>query len=176
MREKWQNAKGPPAIWLLCLALVLDAGSNVWLSQTAQRVARSHAPGGSARPCGCTSRELKRDATAVPLRTQETIRMFLKIRDLSGGLPLSFHFTWLQNQWHHFGVGEFTTHFRTYFSGWIESDVHWGYDLAFDPWPHVFRRPCLERTRCDGFNVCPRSGRVRDFPGSHLQLIPRGYV
>ena len=27
----------------------------------------------------------------------------------------------------HFGVGEFTTHFRTYFSGWIESDVHWGY-------------------------------------------------
>ena len=22
------------------------------------------------------------------------------------------------------GVGEFTTHFRTYFSGWIESDVH----------------------------------------------------
>ena len=29
-----------------------------------------------------------------------------------------------------FGVfGEFTTHVRTYFSGWIESDVHWGYDL-----------------------------------------------
>ena len=28
------------------------------------------------------------------------------------------------------GIGEFTTHFRTYFSGWIESDVHWGYDLA----------------------------------------------
>ena len=23
-------------------------------------------------------------------------------------------------------VGEFTTHVRTYFSGWIESDVHWG--------------------------------------------------
>ena len=33
-------------------------------------------------------------------------------------------------------VGEFTTHFRTYFSGWIESDVHWGYGiLDFDPWP-----------------------------------------
>ena len=29
----------------------------------------------------------------------------------------------------HFGVGEFTTHFRTYFSG--DWDVHWG----FDPWP-----------------------------------------
>ena len=33
------------------------------------------------------------------------------------------------------GIGEFTTQFRTYFSDWIKSDVHWGYDLAFDPWP-----------------------------------------
>ena len=34
------------------------------------------------------------------------------------------------NQWCHFGVGEFTTHFRTYFSGnW---DVHWGYGI----WTH----------------------------------------
>ena len=33
-----------------------------------------------------------------------------------------------------FGVGEFTTHFRTYFSG--DWDVHWGYDLDFDPWPN----------------------------------------
>ena len=33
----------------------------------------------------------------------------------------------------HFGVGDFTTHFRTYFSG--DWDVHWGYDLDFDPWP-----------------------------------------
>ena len=32
-------------------------------------------------------------------------------------------------------VGEFTTHLRTYFSG--ERDVHWGYDLDFDPWPNV---------------------------------------
>ena len=24
-----------------------------------------------------------------------------------------------QHQWYHFGLGEFTTHFRTYFSGWI---------------------------------------------------------
>ena len=30
----------------------------------------------------------------------------------------------------HFGAfGEFTTHFRTYFSGWIESDVHWRYGI-----------------------------------------------
>ena len=35
------------------------------------------------------------------------------------------------------GIGEFTTHFRTYFSGWIESDVHWGLtDLDLDPWPY----------------------------------------
>ena len=26
-------------------------------------------------------------------------------------------------------LGEFTTQFRTYFTGWIESDVHWGYGL-----------------------------------------------
>ena len=31
-------------------------------------------------------------------------------------------------------VGEFTTHLRTYFSGWMESEVRW-YDLAFAfPW------------------------------------------
>ena len=35
-------------------------------------------------------------------------------------------------------VGEFTTHFRTYFLVGIEWDVHWGYDLDFDPWPCVF--------------------------------------
>ena len=38
-----------------------------------------------------------------------------------------------QNLRLHFGVGEFTTHFRTYFSGWIESDVLWGLtDLDFE--------------------------------------------
>ena len=34
----------------------------------------------------------------------------------------------------HFGIGEFTTHFRTDFSG--DWDVHWGYGLDFDPWPY----------------------------------------
>ena len=43
-----------------------------------------------------------------------------------------------QNQWHHFGVSGFTTHFRTYFS-W-DWDVHWGYDLAFYPWPRGGQR------------------------------------
>ena len=37
----------------------------------------------------------------------------------------------------HFGVGEFTTHLRTYFSG--DWDVHWGYDLDFDPWPNHYK-------------------------------------
>ena len=40
-----------------------------------------------------------------------------------------------QTQWYHFGVGEFTTHFRTYFSGGI-GDVHWGTIWGFDPWPY----------------------------------------
>ena len=30
--------------------------------------------------------------------------------------------------------GRCTTHFRTYCSG--DWDVHWGYDLGFDPWPY----------------------------------------
>ena len=44
--------------------------------------------------------------------------------------------TWLwlsKPMGHHVGVGDFTTHFRTYFSG--DWDAHWGYDLDFDPWP-----------------------------------------
>ena len=40
-----------------------------------------------------------------------------------------------QNQWYRFGVGEFTTHFSRDFCG--DWDVHWGYDLAFDPWPNA---------------------------------------
>ena len=38
----------------------------------------------------------------------------------------------------HFGVGEFTTHFRTFFNG--DWDVHWGYDLDFDPWPFALAK------------------------------------
>ena len=36
-----------------------------------------------------------------------------------------------QNQWYHFGVG--APPILVYFS-W-DWDVHWGYDLDFDPWP-----------------------------------------
>ena len=36
-------------------------------------------------------------------------------------------------------VGEFTPRFlEPIFSGWIESDVHWGYDLDFDPWAYGY--------------------------------------
>ena len=47
----------------------------------------------------------------------------------------------------HFGVGEFST-FRTYFSGRIELDVHWGYDFVFDPWPY-----------CDGAGASSSVGK-----------------
>ena len=46
----------------------------------------------------------------------------------------------------YFGEGEFTNHFRTYFSG--DWDVPWGCDLGFDPWPHGFvgvKNPTVDR-------------------------------
>ena len=44
----------------------------------------------------------------------------------------------------HVGVGEFTTHFRTYFSG--DWDFHWNYDLDLDPWPYISKaREFLQR-------------------------------
>ena len=36
-----------------------------------------------------------------------------------------------QNQWYYFGIG--APPILVYFSG--DWDVHWGYNLAFDPWP-----------------------------------------
>ena len=36
----------------------------------------------------------------------------------------------------HFGVGEFTTHFRTHFSG--DWDVHWGWETRY-PGEHQYR-------------------------------------
>ena len=48
-----------------------------------------------------------------------------------------------QNQWYHFGLGEFT-HFRTYFSGWIGS-CSLGANRDFDPWPYG-STPILKRS------------------------------
>ena len=45
------------------------------------------------------------------------------------------HMAVAQNQWYHFGVG--APPILVYFSG--DWDVHWGYDLDFDPWPHGSR-------------------------------------
>ena len=50
-----------------------------------------------------------------------------------------------QNQWHHSGVGEFTTHFRLPILVVGLVDVHWGYDLAFVPWPCCNRRKMQNR-------------------------------
>ena len=71
--------------------------------------------------------------------------------------------------------GRYTTHFRTYFSG--DWDVHWGYDLDFDPWPCVDQPQSLDQAaqvtpppgartalarslRCDVLLTvaCPKSG------------------
>ena len=55
-----------------------------------------------------------------------------------------------QNQWYHFGVGEFTTHFRTYFSGW--SGMFTGLtDLDFDPWPYRHGKAHREMEACGAF-------------------------
>ena len=47
-----------------------------------------------------------------------------------------------QCQWYHCGAGA-PTIFRLYFSG--DWDAHWGYDLAFDPWPFNIIWHSLER-------------------------------
>ena len=49
--------------------------------------------------------------------------------------------------------GRCTTHFRTNFSG--DWDVHWGYNLDFDPWP-------------------PWLLQVKDQQGSEVQFKPLG--
>ena len=67
-----------------------------------------------------------------------------------------------------------TTHFRTFFRGWIESDVHWGYDLGFDPWPckstgmtgPSFLLPGLPTLRiplrpCESLRPLPSARRLR---------------
>ena len=41
--------------------------------------------------------------------------------------------------WYHFGVG--AAPILVYFSG--DWDVHWGYDLAFDPWPFFSAAQCV---------------------------------
>ena len=47
--------------------------------------------------------------------------------------------------------GRCTTQFRTYASG--DWDVHWGYDLDFDPWPLESFRACSQRKLCESDRV-----------------------
>ena len=68
-----------------------------------------------------------------------------------------------ENQWDPI-LDEFTTHFSTYFSGWIESDVHWGYDLAFDPWPYGYGSK-LSHQGTAGFGPCVH------LPGFHFGYL-----
>ena len=56
-----------------------------------------------------------------------------------------------QNQWYHFVVG--APPILVYFSG--DWDVHWGYDLDFDPWPYYvdkasakYKQACLKLHKC----------------------------
>ena len=51
----------------------------------------------------------------------------VKREQARGGADLQIHMAVGQNQRYHFGVGEFTTHVRTHFSG--DWDVHWGHGL-----------------------------------------------
>ena len=96
-----------------------------------------------------------------------------------------------QNQWYHFGVG--APPISVYFSG--DWDVHWGYDLDFDPWPtgntnaHVgVRIPTLtqhppKKYRADGASAgsasppCPLPPRSRSQQAGRLDRdgpLPRG--
>ena len=69
-----------------------------------------------------------------PLSPASGIHVRTRGRSRSSGLELALRGIWLwlsKPMGSHFGVGEFTTNFRIYFSG--DWDVHWGYDLDFDP-------------------------------------------
>ena len=58
-------------------------------------------------------------------------------------------------------IGEFTTHFSLCSGDW---DVHWGYDLAFDPWP------CLNDV--GGPQRLPDQIRRHDSPAGRCQRGP----
>ena len=61
----------------------------------------------------------------------------------------------------HFGVGEFTTLFRTYLSG--DWDVHWRHDLDFDPWPGNIDSAGLDLRNLTAFSASSVSRAVRMF-------------
>ena len=64
-------------------------------------------------------------------RDEQPIVRLLHGWDHSSKMDLGFHVAVGQNQWYHFGVG--APPVLVYFSE--DWDVHWGYDLEFDPLP-----------------------------------------
>ena len=69
-------------------------------------------------------------------------------------------------------AGEFTTHFRTDFSG--DWDVHWGYDLDFDPINVVFSAPIfLAKALLFGFLGLVHFCRGLQRPGVELRSFVR---
>ena len=73
-----------------------------------------------------------------------------------------------QNQWYHFGVC--APPILVFFSG--DWDVHWGYDLDFDPWPHCCSShavPVGGSQACACFD-CSHAALVF-LEGSHCKLL-----
>ena len=91
------------------------------------------------------------DTSANQTPLQQNLNKLGNPRPICGQNRFGIPFCW---------VGEFTTHFRTGILVGGLVDVHWGYDLDFDPWPYVFRpwrgvgRPFWDRRRlracCNG--------------------------
>ena len=94
------------------------------------------------RDMGCGTRECPKQVRPKMGCSQNWLRV------KTNGIPF-----WL--------VGEFTTHFGTHFSGWIESDVHWGCDLTHGQLGHDVGDNLFHDGNCwqlDGINqaVIPR--------------------
>ena len=87
-------------------------------------------------------------------------------RALLRGVKRSKGWTWHkavgQNQWEPILVGRCTTRFSRDFSG--DWDVHWGYDLEYDPWPHGNQQPGGRHGR---------ESRHNPFPTKRLQADVR---
>ena len=142
---------------LLCGLQSLESGGNVGMGQTPNRTPSEHPNpttqigskmGGeftyppkwdpqtvftttmcAAAPCSpfrmrSARLEPQVDATCRGLRAELCLETQVSCADVAVVVKTSGIPFW--------GIGgEFTTHFRTYFSG--DWDVHWGYDLDFDP-------------------------------------------
>ena len=107
--------------WNLSLLDILFPGDLIkWREQFFHRDSRALFLAGQVV---CSSQTSKCVAPFVS-HEDRNIRVVLEFSMESGSKPMGSHF----------GVGEFNTHFRLYFSG--DWDVHRGYDLDFDPWPH----------------------------------------